>query len=477
MDQELMDVPEEVREDIEKRPNVVGTATGKRREDGQATDEDAVLVLVTEKLPEDALSRQDLVPETVTIDSKEYRTDVVEVGHLNAQQAGQESGEIGGEERQSAEEARRGGEEARRGGEEAQRSGGQRVVGRTREREERLREASTPVAEHVPELRNRKRRLRPAPAGVSVGHEEITAGTLGSPPLETVDGTVVFLTNAHVAAPIDEASTGDSIVQPGPTDGGTGADTIGRLVEWTAIEREGANRSDSALVEIDDESVAADVLALGDFAGWAEPEVGVEYVKSGRTTGVTSGELLARNARVRVGGYYPDEATVFEGIDVFGPMSAGGDSGSLIGHQRTDGFYATDLLFGGSDRVTLGIPMTVVQEFHGSLSPADGRVGPTDSGPDGEFREQVRRRLAGRFGADSVTSDGDDRTPGFQVDSWPVSLSVVIADDRESALDSVGHAFTGVEDETIPVVVYPAEAGDRPLFGGYGVPVIPVHPP
>lgn len=469
MDQELMDVPEEVREDIEKRPNVVGTATGKRREGGQATDEDAVLVLVTEKLPEDALSRQDLVPETVTIDGKQYRTDVVEVGHLNAQQSGQETGEIGGEERRSSREEQRSSREERR-------SGGQRVVGRTREREERLQEATTPIAEHVPELRNRKRRLRPAPAGVSVAHEAVTAGTLGSPPLETVDGTVVFLTNAHVAAPIDEASTEDPIIQPGPADGGTGMDAIGRLVEWTAIEREGANQSDSALVEIDDESVAADVLALGEFAGWTEPEVGVEYVKSGRTTGVTSGELLARNARVQVGGYYPGETTVFEGIDVFGPMSAGGDSGSLIGHQRADGFYATDLLFAGSDRVTLGVPMTVVQDFHGSLSPADERVDPAESGPGEEFREQVRRRLAGHFGAESVTPNGDGRTPEFQVDAWPISLSVVIADDRESALDSVGHAFASVEDETIPVVVYPAEAGDRPLFGGFGVPVIPVHP-
>lgn len=69
-DGELTDVPEEVREEIEKRPNVVGTAPGKLREDGTASDEDGILVLVTEKLPEGQLSDQDLVPETVRLTTR-----------------------------------------------------------------------------------------------------------------------------------------------------------------------------------------------------------------------------------------------------------------------------------------------------------------------------------------------------------------------------------------------------------------------
>jgi hypothetical protein len=45
-----------------------------------------------------------------------------------------------------------------------------------------------------------------------------------------------------------------------------------------------------------------------------------------------------------VNGYY-DSRTAFEGVDVFGPMSAGGDSGSLTGIVDGGEFRATDLLF------------------------------------------------------------------------------------------------------------------------------------
>lgn len=458
MDEKLTEIPEAVRDDIEKRSNVVGTAVGEVKENGASTGEVGMVVLVTEKLPEEALSTQDLVPESVQIEGKQYRTDVVEVGHLNAQGVEQRPGERPAP---------------------GDRRGGQRVGGRTREREDRLREATTPVAEHVPELRNRKTRLRPAPAGVSVAHEAVTAGTLGSPPLETVDGTRVFLTNAHVAAPIDEASTGDPILQPGPADGGTSQDVVGQLLEWSIIEREQPNVCDSALVEIDDDVVADDVLALGDFAGWAQPEIGVEYVKSGRTTGVTSGELRARNGRVQVGGYFPGETITFEGVDVFTPMSAGGDSGGLIGIQRDDGFYATDLLFGGSDRATIGVPMTVVQDLHGPLTPVETPAGPGDTGPGGTtdgFRERIHQRLASRFGAENVAPEGDGRVSDYRVDAWPVPLAVVVADSRERAMDSVGRAMADADGESLPVVLYPAEAGDRPQIGGFGVAIIPVQP-
>lgn len=48
-------------------------------------------------------------------------------------------------------------------------------------------------------------------------------------------------------------------------------------------------------------------------------------------------------------------------------MSTQGDSGSLIGIPREDGFYATHLLFAGSDRATLAIPIDAVEAEHGTL--------------------------------------------------------------------------------------------------------------
>ncbi|MFC7197457.1 hypothetical protein ACFQL4_27165 [Halosimplex aquaticum] len=93
---------------------------------------------------------------------------------------------------------------------------------------------------------------------------------------------------------------------------------------------------------------------------------------------MTTGDLRGRDARIKVRGYH-DEPTVFEGIDVFGPMSAAGDSGSLIGIDGDDGFRATDLLFAGSDRTTLAIPMDAVEEEHGALAPAGSESGAEDA--------------------------------------------------------------------------------------------------
>lgn len=321
-----MEIPDAIREDLESRDNVVGTACGPKRVDDQPTGEDCVIVLVSRKLPEAQLAEADRVPPEVEIDGRRVQTDVQEVGDLRAQA----------------------------------------------------------TATRSAEQPDRTRRWRPAPAGVSVGHPETSAGTLGSPVLEAEDGTTVVLTNAHVAAPIGDARPGDDVLQPGPADGGTPGDAIGTLVEFADVEREEPNATDSALVEVDPADVTEEALGIGPVVGFAEPTTDATYTKSGRTTGVTTGDLRGRDARIRVGGYY-DEPVVFEGVAVFGPMSAAGDSGSLIGIDD-GGFRPTHLLFAGSDRATLAVPMAAVQAEHGPLSVADGA---TEGGEDGDVGDQV----------------------------------------------------------------------------------------
>lgn len=307
-----IDVPREVRERLESYPNVVGTTVGPKRVDDRPTDEECLVVLVSRKLPRTQLDDEEAIPETVDIDGETVRTDVQEVGDVA------------------------------------------------------LQAVRTPA---VRQTQRRQDRWRPAPAGVSAGHPEVSAGTLGSPPLRTEDGERVVLTNAHVAAPVADAAAGDPFLQPGPADGGGPEDRIGDLLEWTEIARNRPNETDSALVAIDEGTVREDVLDVGRLAGFEEPTHDATFTKSGRTTGVTTGDLRGRDTRIRVRGYH-DEPTVFEGVDAFGPMSAAGDSGSLIGVERDDGFHATDLLFAGSDRVTFGIPLSAVQDEHGTLRPA-----------------------------------------------------------------------------------------------------------
>ena len=324
-----IDVPREVRERLESYPNVVGTTVGPKRVDDRPTDEECLVVLVSRKLPRAQLGDEEAIPETVDVDGETVRTDVQEVGDVT------------------------------------------------------LQAVRTPA---VRQTQRRQDRWRPAPAGVSAGHPEVSAGTLGSPPLRTGDGERVVLTNAHVAAPIGDAAPGDPFLQPGPADGGGPGDRVGDLLEWSEIARDRPNETDSALVAVGEDAVRGDVLDVGPLVGFEEPTRDATFTKSGRTTGVTTGDLRGRDTRIRVRGYH-GEPTVFEGVDTFGPMSAAGDSGSLIGVERDDGFRATDLLFAGSDRVTFGIPLSTIQDEHGALTP-----------------ERASRRDGGREPADGPNS-------------------------------------------------------------------------
>ena len=77
-------------------------------------------------------------------------------------------------------------------------------------------------------------RFRPAPGGVSVGHRDITAGTLGC--WVHRDGQWMMLSNNHVLADSNNADIGDPILQPGPYDGGSNpGDRIATLEDFVRI--------------------------------------------------------------------------------------------------------------------------------------------------------------------------------------------------------------------------------------------------
>jgi hypothetical protein len=417
-------IPDEVRDELESYENVVGTCIGCKEVDGRETGEDAVVVLVSRKLPEAQLDANQRLPETVDVDDETVKVDVEEVG------------------------------------------------------EPRPHAAVRPLQPAVPD---RKREWRPAPAGVSFGHPEVTAGTLGTPPLRAADhDEPVVLTNAHVAAPIDAASEGDPILQPGPADGGTEADDLGTLVDWVQPTPDEPNETDSALVAVDPDRYRGGVLGVGTLQGWTEGTMDDQYTKSGRTTGVTTGKLRGTDARVKVNGYH-DGPTQFVGLDVFSPMSAGGDSGSVIGIEREDGLYGTDLLFAGSDRTTLGVPIGTVQEVHGELTPMDpgetgGGSGDGGDGGDGgtgggdgtrSFRARVGNELRRRYG-EAVRPD----TAGvdFRVGTYLGTFVVATATTADAALDAVGPVVAAAGDDEAPAVVYPREAEtDRLAALGGGV--------
>src|SRR3989441_9710625 len=152
------------------RANVVGVAIGNKVIRGSETDERCIVVFVEAKKPEAQLRHWDVVPKTFG----NVRTDIVETGRFHALRS-----------------------------------------------------------EQAIDL-ERTKRTRPAPGGVSIGHVQITAGTLGL--LARRNGRAVILSNNHVLANQNAGRVGDPILQPGPADGGRLQDTIARLVDFVPIQ-------------------------------------------------------------------------------------------------------------------------------------------------------------------------------------------------------------------------------------------------
>ena len=230
-------------------------------------------------------------------------------------------------------------------------------------------------------------RHRPAPGGVSIGHRDITAGTLGC--LVTRDGERLILSNNHVLANSNDAEIGDPILQPGPADGGrTASDTIATLAGFAPIRfmdpqppsqcptaravsaflntvcrgigsqtryrivslQATDNLVDAAIARpIGPGLVSDEIFEIGRIRGTAEAGLGAGVKKSGRTTGFTTGEILQTDVTADVS-YGAGRTARFTDQLLAGAMSQGGDSGSAVldSEDRLVG-----LLFAGSETTTI----------------------------------------------------------------------------------------------------------------------------
>ncbi|HEX7081506.1 MAG TPA: hypothetical protein VF329_10865 [Gammaproteobacteria bacterium] len=298
------------------RANVVAAGVGFKVTGGRRTSDLAIVCSVTQKLAEAQLAPADLVPRTFD----GIPTDVVQTGRIRAQQS-------------------------------------------------------------------RTARHRPAPGGVSIGHRDITAGTLGC--LVRKDGDVLILSNNHVLADSNDARLGDAILQPGPIDGGRFPDdhianleafvpisfarpepasecATGRVVvaalnavcagissktRYRTITLQAQeNLVDAALARpLNPADLSDEILEIDTIEGVAEADLGTTVKKSGRTTGLTTGEILQVAVTVDVG-YGGGRTARFVDQLLAGPMSQGGDSGSAI---LDDQNRLVGLLFAGSDSTTI----------------------------------------------------------------------------------------------------------------------------
>lgn len=156
-------------------------------------------------------------------------------------------------------------------------------------------------------------RLRPAPGGISVGHFRITAGTIGclvrgrSAPRSS---RLMILSNNHVIANSNVAALGDSILQPGPFDGGHHPqDQIAILERFVPINFSGGiNFVDCATGWCWPERVRKELMYLsgGSIAFFRigaapmAPSIGLSVGKTGRTTQLKAGRITAVGVTVNV---------------------------------------------------------------------------------------------------------------------------------------------------------------------------------
>jgi len=322
---EITQVKETRKDNLLTMENVVGVGVGYKIKNGHPSEDVAIVVMVSRKLPLPALAPESVLPKQVD----GVNVDVVEVGQLRALQA-------------------------------------------------------------------RTDRWRPAPGGVSIGHYKITAGTFGAIVHDRLTGTRLILSNNHVLANSNDAEIGDQILQPGPIDGGSVQnDTIAHLERFCPIEfssepgscsiaatyaslgnsiagllgsshrvntqqtnPQATNLADAAVAKpVDENDVLDEILEIGTVQGTEEGFLGMSVRKSGRTTSFTTGQINLINATVDVN-YGGSKTARFENQFVAGPMSQGGDSGSLV--VAGDSQHAVGLLFAGSDQSTIFNPIQAV---------------------------------------------------------------------------------------------------------------------
>lgn len=203
------------------------------------------------------------------------------------------------------------------------------------------------------EMNTQKR--RPCPGGFSIGHPRVTAGTLGGPAyLGGVSG--YMLSNNHVLAASNSAHIGDSTYQPGVYDGGTSADTIGRLERFVPIDFNGGNNEvDCALSQaLNAQDVAGYIQSIGTITGVGDATVNQSVRKSGRTTQLTTGTIVSDNATIFVS-YDSSGTAKFVNQLQYTRMTSGGDSGSFV--VDSNSLTALGLHFAGSSSASYGNKM------------------------------------------------------------------------------------------------------------------------
>jgi hypothetical protein len=171
-------------------------------------------------------------------------------------------------------------------------------------------------------------KYRPCLGGVSIGNPDIGAGTLGA--IIYLGSEPYIASNLHVLGDYQKAKQGIPTLQPGVIDGGEDPDDIVAYLSWW--QKVGSNSLiDFALAKpLDPSLVDNEILGIDGyevFPGMAE--IGDTVLKSGRTTGLSQGQVTATDASCKIAGTNVifHDVILVEGGE---PLCQPGDSGSAV---------------------------------------------------------------------------------------------------------------------------------------------------
>ena len=260
----------------------------------------------------------------------------------------------------------------------------------------RIATLSTQVAEPITDVsEDRRVEVRPLVGGTSLS-AYVTKGALiylysGTLGMVTYDDKI--LSNAHVIAMEPDTAEflniGTPIIQPGSGDGGMLVNRVGELEAYIPIDfdPDAENYADAAIGSIDggvDASPGEQFYEGGNYwvEGWTEVSNGDIVRKSGRTTGVTTGEVIQTDVSVVV--WYGDQSAYFVDQIVVTQenwsFAKPGDSGSAV---DKDGEFVGLVFAGSEDCTVISKAEHIIDELGIAVEPSEGQDSLTISSTEG----------------------------------------------------------------------------------------------
>ncbi len=182
-------------------------------------------------------------------------------------------------------------------------------------------------------------------------------GTLGGKVIDRQTGAEMILSNWHVLYGNWYAWPGMAVYQPGRGDKGHSGHTVAHLKRH-AMEQ----FLDAAVAELaGTRSLSKNQFEIGAVTGVTNPILGMQVIKSGRRTGITTGIIDGIEGRQAI--YYNGVQRVIRHVvhiaqtDDGGQISAAGDSGSWWLDEETH--QAVGLHFAGSDHPEYGLAIAM----------------------------------------------------------------------------------------------------------------------